>query len=309
MPLPKNPKAQAFEHSNAEKFGQADHPAHPDHPDHPVHPETPPPPPPEPEPEINIIRDDPTTDTILHGTAGSDIFVFDASAMYSSTRHWLYGSMISDSIVDFDPAHDQIALVNFEVQALSSFPESVVFGTNFNTATVGDSQIVFSKPGLLHEINIDTMLDPSTLHLYANDPYANLSSVPVPPPSPEPNVIRDNPASYWVDRDYLYGTDGPDVFVFDAASAPTSNGRGFIVGFDPIEDRIALVNVPDYSGSVSFDEASSINWQENETTPFDGRVVWMQSNGQARYVQTVDVSPIDPSLVDFYHGDPFVIMI
>ena len=200
--------------------------------------------------------------------------------------------MISDSIVGFDPAHDQIALVNFEAQVLSSFPESVVFGTNFNTATAGDSQIVFSKPGLQHEINIDTMLDPSTLHLYANDPYANLSSVPVPPPSPEPNVIRDNPASYW-DRDYLYGTDGADVFVFNAATAPTSDGRAFIVGFDPTEDRIALVNIPDYSGSVWFDEASSINY--DGTTPLDGRVVWMQSNGQARYVQTVDVSPIEPS--------------
>ena len=31
-------------------------------------------------PELNIIRDDPTNDTILYGTAGSDIFVFDGSA-------------------------------------------------------------------------------------------------------------------------------------------------------------------------------------------------------------------------------------
>jgi hypothetical protein len=316
MPLPKNPKAQAFEHSNAEKFGHADHPehpAHPDHPDHPVHPVHPEPPPPPP-PEINIIRDDPTTDTILHGTVGADIFVFDASATYSSTQSPFYGSMITDSIVGFDPTQDQIALVNFDTRYLSSSPPGVQFGISLDKApgdyATYDSYLTLSRPGLHHEIHaIDmTPFPVDDVHIYANDPYAGVSSVPVPPPPPpEPNIIRDDPSAYNV----LHATAGADVFVFEADKYTGVTTSDYIIGFDPAHDQIALVNIPSWDNFWFGNSLVADSRVDGENAPGtgDGYMAFQTQGGWTHTVWTIDSNTFDPGALHLYHGDPFVIII
>ena len=117
----------------------------------------------------------------------------------------------------------------------------------------------------------------------------------------------------------LYGTAGPDTFVFDVSMPPSRfdilvNVNDFIVGFDPTKDQIAIVNWHDgqWLGLNSLgplwlnnmsdypnDPAIADSYFEFIYYPYDNFPL-----GQgAHRIYTLDVPTLDPSLIRTYSGD------
>jgi len=129
----------------------------------------------------------------------------------------------------------------------------------------------------------------------------------------EPNIIRDSDShqsSLFIQpyHHVLTATNGPDVFVFDASMTSWFERiiDDFIVGFDPTQDRIAIVNF--HAGAyLGFGEASIYNGVlPGEYALWEGYVEFLAfppdfynvGNGQLHRIYTIDVTPLDPLRVE-----------
>jgi hypothetical protein len=118
---------------------------------------------------------------------------------------------------------------------------------------------------------------------------------------PEPNIIRDDPA---IHTESLFGTDNPDIFVFDVQQFIDGNNLPAdyttIFGFDPAEDQIALVNMQggffDVHGS-QVNVGGDPNIADTEITFSAASITFVD------HITVID-NPTRPP-INFYNDDPY----